>query len=80
MNHLISGLSVCEGPVQYFATGVRILTTPLYELGRRGDRYRLEKMHIDGCLGIAAVYERGLSVEHEPGSMARCGSGAYDGC
>jgi len=40
------------------ATGVRILTTLLYELERRNGRYGLETMCIGGGQGIAAVFER----------------------
>jgi len=40
------------------ATGVRILTTLLHELQRRGGRYGLETMCIGGGQGIAAVFER----------------------
>jgi len=39
------------------ATGVRILTTMLRELRRRGDRYALETMCIGGGQGLAAVFE-----------------------
>ncbi len=41
------------------ATGVRILTTMLYELERRQGRYALESMCIGGGQGMAAVFERG---------------------
>jgi acetyl-CoA C-acetyltransferase len=41
------------------ATGVRILTTLLYELERRQGRYALESMCIGGGQGMAAVFERG---------------------
>jgi acetyl-CoA C-acetyltransferase len=40
------------------ATGVRILTSMLYELRRRGGRYGLETMCIGGGQGIAALFER----------------------
>ena len=40
------------------ATGVRIMTTLLHELRRRGGRYGLETMCIGGGQGIAAVFER----------------------
>jgi acetyl-CoA C-acetyltransferase len=40
------------------ATGVRILTTLLYELERRQGRYALESMCIGGGQGMAAVFER----------------------
>jgi acetyl-CoA C-acetyltransferase len=40
------------------ATGVRIMTSMLYELQRRGQRYALETMCIGGGQGIAAVFER----------------------
>ncbi len=40
------------------ATGVRIMTTLLHELERRGGRYGLETMCIGGGQGIAAVFER----------------------
>jgi acetyl-CoA C-acetyltransferase len=40
------------------ATGVRILTTLLHEMRRRGARYGLETMCIGGGQGIAAVFER----------------------
>jgi len=40
------------------ATGVRILTTVLRELDRRGGRYALETMCIGGGQGLAAVFER----------------------
>jgi acetyl-CoA C-acetyltransferase len=43
------------------ATGVRILTTLLYELERRGGRYALESMCIGGGQGMAAVFERARS-------------------
>jgi acetyl-CoA C-acetyltransferase len=39
------------------ATGVRILTTVLHELRRRGGRYALETMCIGGGQGIAALFE-----------------------
>jgi acetyl-CoA C-acetyltransferase len=40
------------------ATGVRILTTLLHELARRGGRYGLETMCIGGGQGLAAIFER----------------------
>jgi acetyl-CoA C-acetyltransferase len=40
------------------ATGVRIMTTLLHELKRRGGRYGLESMCIGGGQGLAAVFER----------------------
>lgn len=40
------------------ATGVRILTTLLHEMKRRGIRYGLETMCIGGGQGAAAVFER----------------------
>jgi acetyl-CoA C-acetyltransferase len=40
------------------ATGVRILTTLLHELARRGDKLGLETMCIGGGQGLAAVFER----------------------
>lgn len=40
------------------ATGVRILTTLLREMDRRGARYGLETMCIGGGQGLAAVFER----------------------
>jgi acetyl-CoA C-acetyltransferase len=40
------------------ATGVRILTTLLYELERRQGRYALESMCIGGGQGMAAIFER----------------------
>ncbi|WP_277675405.1 acetyl-CoA C-acetyltransferase [Saccharopolyspora rectivirgula] len=39
------------------ATGVRILTTLLHEMRRRGSRYGLETMCIGGGQGLAAVFE-----------------------
>ncbi|WP_433709360.1 acetyl-CoA C-acetyltransferase [Nocardia sp. CA-084685] len=39
------------------ATGVRILTTLLHELRRRGGRYALESMCIGGGQGMAALFE-----------------------
>lgn len=41
------------------ATGVRIMTTLLHELKRRGGRYGLESMCIGGGQGMAAIFERG---------------------
>ncbi|MBV8806848.1 MAG: acetyl-CoA C-acetyltransferase [Sinobacteraceae bacterium] len=43
------------------ATGVRILTSLLYELERRQGRYGLESMCIGGGQGMAAVFERSQS-------------------
>ena len=40
------------------ATGVRIMTTLLHELRRRGGRYALETMCIGGGQGLAAIFER----------------------
>lgn len=40
------------------ATGVRILTTMLRELDRRGGRYGLETMCIGGGQGLTAIFER----------------------
>ena len=40
------------------ATGVRILTTMLRELGRRQARYGIETMCIGGGQGLAAIFER----------------------
>ncbi len=40
------------------ATGVRIMTTLLHELQRRGGRYGLETMCVGGGQGIAAIFER----------------------
>jgi acetyl-CoA C-acetyltransferase len=40
------------------ATGVRMMTTLLHELRRRGGRYGLETMCIGGGQGLAAVFER----------------------
>ena len=40
------------------ATGVRIMTTLMYEMQRRGARYGLETMCIGGGQGIAAIFER----------------------
>ena len=39
------------------ATGVRIMTTVLHELRRRGGRYALETMCIGGGQGMAALFE-----------------------
>jgi len=39
------------------ATGVRMMTTLLYELRRRGARYGLETMCIGGGQGLAAIFE-----------------------
>jgi acetyl-CoA C-acetyltransferase len=39
------------------ATGVRIMTTLLHEMDRRGARYGLETMCIGGGQGLAAVFE-----------------------
>ncbi|MYS47464.1 acetyl-CoA C-acyltransferase, partial [Streptomyces sp. SID5998] len=38
------------------ATGVRIMTTALHELRRRGGRYALETMCIGGGQGMAALF------------------------
>ncbi|RBP09884.1 acetyl-CoA C-acetyltransferase [Roseiarcus fermentans] len=40
------------------ATGVRILTTLVHEMKRRGARYGLETMCVGGGQGVAAVFER----------------------
>jgi acetyl-CoA C-acetyltransferase len=40
------------------ATGVRILTTLLYELARRKGRYGLETMCVGSGQGLAAIFER----------------------
>ena len=40
------------------ATGVRILTTLMYEMHRRGVRYGLETMCVGGGQGVAAIFER----------------------
>ncbi len=40
------------------ATGVRIMTTMLYELQRRQGRYALETMCVGGGQGVAALFER----------------------
>jgi acetyl-CoA C-acetyltransferase len=40
------------------ATGARIMTTLLHELGRRGGRYGLETMCVGGGQGVAAAFER----------------------
>ncbi|TRX76621.1 acetyl-CoA C-acetyltransferase [Pseudomonas mangiferae] len=40
------------------ATGVRIMTTLLHEMQRRGARYGLETMCIGGGQGMAALFER----------------------
>jgi len=39
------------------ATGVRIMTTALHELRRRGGRYVLETMCVGGGQGVAAIFE-----------------------
>jgi acetyl-CoA C-acetyltransferase len=39
------------------ATGVRIMTTMLHELKRRGGKYALESMCIGGGQGMAAIFE-----------------------
>jgi acetyl-CoA C-acetyltransferase len=41
------------------ATGVRIMTTLLHEMKRRGLRYGLETMCVGGGQGVAAIFERG---------------------
>jgi acetyl-CoA C-acetyltransferase len=40
------------------ATGVRIMTTMLHEMKRRGTRYGLETMCVGGGQGVAAIFER----------------------
>ena len=40
------------------ATGVRIMTTLLHEMKRRGIRYGLETMCVGGGQGVAAIFER----------------------
>jgi len=40
------------------ATGVRIMTTLLHEMKRRGLRYGLETMCVGGGQGVAAIFER----------------------
>ena len=40
------------------ATGVRIMTTLLHEMDRRGAQFGLETMCIGGGMGMAAVFER----------------------
>ena len=40
------------------ATGVRIMTTLLHEMERRGARYGMEAMCIGGGQGMAAIFER----------------------
>jgi acetyl-CoA C-acetyltransferase len=40
------------------ATGVRIATTLLHELERRGGRFGLETMCVGGGQGLAAIFER----------------------
>jgi len=40
------------------ATGVRIMTSMLHELQRRGGRYGLETMCVGGGQGVAAIFER----------------------
>jgi acetyl-CoA C-acetyltransferase len=40
------------------ATGLRIMTTLLHEMRRRGVRYGLETMCIGGGQGMAAIFER----------------------
>nr|WP_314437250.1 acetyl-CoA C-acetyltransferase [uncultured Brevundimonas sp.] len=40
------------------ATGVRIMTSLLHELDRRGGRYGLESMCVGGGQGMAAIFER----------------------
>lgn len=40
------------------ATGVRIMTSMLHEMKRRGARYGLETMCVGGGQGVAAVFER----------------------
>lgn len=41
------------------ATGVRIMTSLLYEMKRRDCRYGLETMCVGGGQGVAAIFERG---------------------
>jgi len=40
------------------ATGVRILTSMLYEMQRRKAKYGLETMCVGGGQGLAAIFER----------------------
>jgi len=40
------------------ATGVRIMTSLLHEMKRRGSRYALETMCVGGGQGMAAIFER----------------------
>lgn len=40
------------------ATGVRVMTSMLYEMRRRGVRYGLETMCVGGGQGMAAIFER----------------------
>ncbi|QTD91533.1 acetyl-CoA C-acetyltransferase [Burkholderia anthina] len=40
------------------ATGLRIMTTLLHEMSRRGSRYGLETMCVGGGQGVAALFER----------------------
>ncbi len=40
------------------ATGVRIMTSLLHEMQRRGSRYGLETMCVGGGQGVAAIFER----------------------
>ena len=40
------------------ATGVRLMTSLLHEMQRRGVRYGLETMCVGGGQGMAAVFER----------------------
>ncbi|MDR5748733.1 acetyl-CoA C-acetyltransferase [Caballeronia sp. LZ029] len=40
------------------ATGLRIMTTLLHEMSRRGSRYGLETMCVGGGQGMAALFER----------------------
>jgi acetyl-CoA C-acetyltransferase len=40
------------------ATGVRIMTSLLHEMKRRGSRYGLETMCVAGGQGVAAIFER----------------------
>ncbi|WP_374625138.1 acetyl-CoA C-acetyltransferase [Pandoraea sp.] len=40
------------------ATGLRIMTTLLHEMARRGSRYGLETMCVGGGQGMAALFER----------------------
>jgi len=50
-----SGISIGH-PIA--ATGMRIMTSLLYEMQRRGSRYALETMCVGGGQGAAAIFER----------------------